>query len=159
VIARANDVDLLQVLRRHKVDAAVADPPPVEMKDSVAIGLELAQRCYSPGDADVWLLAPADMPRLSSAVIDRLLDEHDPGNPHILVPRAGEKNGHPVLFPWPLAEEVPKLAANEGINALRQRFPWRGVQIADSAAFADLDTPEDYRRLGDSEGNWQPNVS
>jgi molybdenum cofactor cytidylyltransferase len=153
VVARADDVDLLEAIRRHDVDVALADPPPEEMKDSVAIGLDFARRLYSPRDADVWLLAPADMPRLNSAVIDRLLAEHDPNDPQILVPRSGEKSGHPVLFPWPLAGEVARLAANEGINVLRQRFPWRAVAIDDSAVFADLDTPEDYRRLGESEAN------
>ena len=149
VVARAGDEALLDALRRRNVDVALADPPPEEMKDSVAVGLAFARRTYAPGPGDVWLLAPADMPRLSSAVIDRLLAEHDSRSPQILVPQAGNRNGHPVLFPWGLAEEVEKLGANEGINVLRERSPWRAVGIDDSAAFDDLDTPEDYRRLRD----------
>jgi CTP:molybdopterin cytidylyltransferase MocA len=53
-----------------------------------------------------------------------------------------------VLFPWSLADEVAKLGPDEGINVLRDRFPCRAVEVDDSAAFDDLDTPEDYRRLG-----------
>jgi molybdenum cofactor cytidylyltransferase len=150
VVVRAGDQALVDAIRRCKVEAAFADPPPEEMKDSVAIGLEFARRMFAPGPQDVWLLAPADMPRLSPVVIDRLLAEHDPRSPQILVPRAGERNGHPVLFPWDLAREVSKLTAIEGINVLRQRFPWRAVPIDDSAVFDDLDTPEDYQNLADA---------
>jgi molybdenum cofactor cytidylyltransferase len=147
VVVRAGDQALVEAVRRHNVDTVLADRAPDEMKDSVALGLEFARKNYTPGPYDVWLLAPADMPRLSSAVIDTLLAEHDPNNPQILVPHARNKKGHPVLFPWSLAGEVAKLAADEGINVLRERFAWRAVEVADYSAFDDLDTPEEYRKL------------
>jgi molybdenum cofactor cytidylyltransferase len=152
VVIRADDESLRHAANRPGIDLVLVDPPPEEMKDSVALGLEFARRTYAPTSKDAWLLAPADMPRLSPAVIDLLLDEHDPDAPQILIPRAGGKNGHPVLFPWPLAREVAKLGATEGINVLRNRHSSRTVAIADSRAFDDLDTPEDYRKLDADRG-------
>jgi molybdenum cofactor cytidylyltransferase len=149
VVIRAEDTVLQETALRCGADVARADPPPEQMKDSVVVGLEYARRAWSPGPADVWLLAPADMPRLNPGIINLLLEEYDSGNPQILIPKAGDKNGHPVLFPWRLADEVRALGADEGINALRRRFPSRLVTIDDPAVFDDLDTPEDYRKLGD----------
>src|SRR5688500_6517850 len=145
LIVRAEDKALAQAARRHRVDVVRADPAPEQMKNSVALGLAFARQAYSPVSSDVWLLAPADMPRLAPAVIDRLLAEHDPRQPQILVPRAGQRSGHPVLFPWPLAGEVERLGPTEGINALRERFSQRWIACDDCSVFDDLDTPEDYR--------------
>jgi molybdenum cofactor cytidylyltransferase len=125
----------------------LADPPPEQMKDSVAAGLAFAEQAYTPQPSDVWLLAPADMPRLTPQIIDRVLAEHKPREPRILVPRAGAKTGHPVLFPWLLADAVGRLGHDEGINVLRERFSSRAVVWEDESAFADLDTPADYDTL------------
>ncbi|MBW3597844.1 MAG: nucleotidyltransferase family protein [Planctomycetes bacterium] len=149
VVVRKDDRDLLAALSGLDLAIVAADPPPPHMKDSVELGLSYAECAYSPESRDVWLLAPADMPRLSPETIDALLDQHDPAHPHILIPQAGGVTGHPVLFPWPLASEVARLRDDEGINVLRERFPHRMIPVA-AAGFADLDTPEDYRRLEDS---------
>jgi molybdenum cofactor cytidylyltransferase len=147
MVVRAEDAALAEAASRYEAALVRADPPPVHMKDSVARGLAYAHQAYAPGPCDVWLLAPADMPRLSPSIIDRLLDEHNPARPQILVPRVGPKNGHPVLFPWSLASEVERLGPHEGINILRDRFPRRALVFDDCSAFADLDTPQDFRQL------------
>jgi molybdenum cofactor cytidylyltransferase len=148
VVLRADDAPLAEVAGRYAVDLVKADPAPDQMKDSVALGLAQARQAWSPGPEDVWLLAPADMPRLSPQVIDRLLEEHQAHRPQILVPRAGGKNGHPVLFPWTLAAEVERLLPDEGINALRDWHGYRTIDLNDSSIFDDLDTPDDYAQLG-----------
>ena len=61
------------------------------------------------------------------------------------------RRGHPVLFPWPLAAEVDRLAGNEGLNTIVARHSVIEVEVGGAAPgatpFADLDTPEDYQRL------------
>ena len=141
--------------------AIVVAPPtaPPEMKDSVLAALtEIGSRFHPAADA-VWLLAPADMPRLSCRVIDALLDQHRPSQPAILVPtytsssscETGQgqvaRRGHPVLFPWPLAKDVAGLNENEGVNALLARGPVREIVLDEPSVLDDLDTIEDFRRL------------
>jgi molybdenum cofactor cytidylyltransferase len=119
------------------------------MKDSVAAGLAYVAEQFSPTDRDAWLLAPADMPLLSRDVIDQVVAEHSAQAeaPTILAPSHGGKRGHPVLFPWPLAAEVAQLAHDEGVNTIVQRRKVRELACDDAGVLADLDTPEDYRRL------------
>ncbi len=147
VVVRADDAELIEKCRAAGADVVAPAVPPPEMKVSVAHALSYVQSKFSPQPSDVWLLAPADMPRLSPQVVNQLLDEHDADSPAILVPVARGRSGHPVLFPWPLAAEVHKLAADEGVNALTARHVVREVTCDDPAILDDLDTPHDYQRL------------
>jgi molybdenum cofactor cytidylyltransferase len=169
-VVRGDDAQLAEVCRRAGAEVAVPETPPPEMKDSVAVGLEYIQKRFDPNADDAWLLAPADMPTLSPFVIDRLLAEHaeaaratnvgargrsakppsegrdSPGGATILVATFQGKRGHPVLFPWALAREVPLLAPHEGVNALLERHLVREVACSDATILDDLDTPAKYRR-------------
>lgn len=147
LVIRSEDNALAEIARRQRVEVVRVDPPPPHMKDSVLAGLDFAQRTYAPAATDVWLLAPADTPRLSARVINQVLDAHDPARPEILTPRHGDRNGHPVLFPWPLAAHVATLGPDEGINVLRSRLPHRSVLTDDPTITDDLDTPDDYQCL------------
>lgn len=137
--------------------AHVVVPPvgPAEMKDSVALGLAWIEARFAPPADAAWLLAPADMPLLSSQIIDTLLAAHQDNccagqaaaPLSILVPTSSGRRGHPVLFPWPLAAEVQKLAAGEGVNALFRRAAVHQIECGAAATPADIDTPGDYQRV------------
>jgi molybdenum cofactor cytidylyltransferase len=87
VVTRHDQGDLRE---RHgglpRVAFLAADPPPPEMKDSVLVALRYIADQFAPAPADVWLLAPADMPRLPSQVVNDLLAAHDVAAPRILKP-------------------------------------------------------------------------
>jgi len=152
VVVRPGDQQLAEACRSYGAEVLMAETPPAEMKVSVQLALSFLQR-YTPAADFAWLLAPADMPRLSPAIIGRLLDEHEAASAEertILVPTIFGKQGHPVLFPWSLAEQVFQLAENEGVKALLNRNPVREIACDDLAArepFADVDTPVDYQKL------------
>ena len=147
VVVHPDDTELADVCRRAGAIVQVAATPPPDMKASVRLGLEWLDEHFAPTAADAWMLAPADVPELTSRQIDRVLAEFDPSAGEILVPVHAGRRGHPVLFPWPLAAEVPRLADDEGINALVKRHPVRELPNDDPGILTDLDTPEDYRRL------------
>lgn len=147
VVVRPDDEELATAVRQFDVDVVIPNEPPPEMKDSVRHALVHIERRYSPEPSDSWLLAPADMPRISSVVIDRLLKEQRPNSSEILVPEVAGKRGHPVLFPWSLAAEATRLPEREGLNSLVARHAARLVPCDEDAILEDLDTPEDYRRL------------
>ena len=147
VVVHPDDGELAEVCRAAGAEVVVPDGPPPQMRDSARRGLAYVQRRYTPESRDVWLLAPADMPRLSSAVIDQLLAAHRPQSPEILLPAIEGRRGHPVLFPWHLVDAVETLPAEDGVNALLARHPVRQISCSEASILDDLDTPEDYRRL------------
>jgi molybdenum cofactor cytidylyltransferase len=125
----------------------VLDPPPADMKASVQGALDHIQLHYQPTASDVWMLAPADMPRLSSALINHVLAAHQPDQPAIIAPRVGDRKGHPVLFPWEWAATVNQLGADQGIRELWVRHPGRTIAWEDEGPLEDIDTPDDYQQL------------
>jgi molybdenum cofactor cytidylyltransferase len=152
VVVDPRDEALARLCAQCGVQVVVPQNPPAEMKDSVRLGLDWAKSCH-PQSGDAFLVAPADMPALTVELIDRLIEAHaaspqgPEGMPSIWAPRHGTKRLHPVLFPWPLAQEVAQLGAGEGLNALVERHPVKYVEAPQDAIAWDFDTPEDYQRL------------
>ncbi|MEX2114373.1 MAG: nucleotidyltransferase family protein [Pirellulales bacterium] len=158
MVVHPDDAELAELARACGALVVRADAPPPQMKASIRLGLAEISRRFTPADRDAWLLAPADMPALSSEVIDRLIEAHRAlaadlhERPTIWAAAAGGRRGHPVLFPWSLAKEVEQLAADEGLNALVARHRVRTIEADASAVLQDLDTPEDYQRLRPADG-------
>lgn len=151
VIVDPRDDALARLCAQCGTQVVVPETPPAEMKDSVQLGLTWAQ-AHNPANDDAFLVAPADMPALTHEIIDRLIDAHvqsltHSGGPSIRAPRYGARRGHPVLFPWPLSAEVPRLGAGEGLNVLVARHGVEYVEATEDAIAEDFDTPEDYGRL------------
>jgi molybdenum cofactor cytidylyltransferase len=99
------------------------------------------------------------MPRLSVPIINRLIETHDRIASRMIAPLLAGKRGHPVLFPWALAARVFALQPDEGLNAIVETsdpllIPCDDLVISGENPFADIDTPDDFTRLG--EGQSQP---
>jgi molybdenum cofactor cytidylyltransferase len=149
VVLHPEDAALAEICRRTRAHTVVAPIPPPDMKASIQRGLEFVAARFAPSDNDVFLVAPADMPLLTSSAIDLVLAAHDPKQREILVPRAAGRRGHPVLFPWPLVTDVARLPADVGLNQLLRATTVRELETQQASILADLDTPEDYKRLQD----------
>jgi CTP:molybdopterin cytidylyltransferase MocA len=122
------------------------------MKASIRLGIDHLVEIDQPRDQDVWLVAPADMPGLSPAIIRELwrIAAEQPGR--ILIPMLAGRPGHPVLLPWSMAEQVATLDVGEGLNSLIERndplhAPCDRVVDPEARAFVDIDTPADLDRF------------
>ena len=150
VVVRPEDQALAAHCQRPGVHVLVPSESPAEMKISVQLAIAHLQERCQPSDTDAWLLAPADLPELSARLIDHVLAGYQPSAPRIVVPRVRDRRGHPVLFPWLLANELDQLGPDEGVSVLVKRHAPAEVDWQDDRMFADIDTPEDYRRLSGS---------
>ena len=153
VVVRPGDEALTSVVRSTGVELVVPAAPPPDMKASLQAALLHIEQHHAPTPRDAFLVAPADMPRLSPPIIDFLINQHNHQTSQILVPTLAGKKGHPVLFPAACAAEVFRLSAEQGLDALVRRRGAVLIACDDLApahgdeAFADIDTPEQYARL------------
>ena len=147
VIIRADDhalqVLLQNIRQRLSFEIVLADAPP-EMKDSFAAGWTHLQESSELSGNDVILMAPADMPHLSSAIINQLLDFHPQHPDSILAPEYQGRRGHPALFPETIAQAVSQLTSEQGLNTLWEQFPHHSVVVDTDDSFGDFDTPQDW---------------
>ena len=163
VVRPGDDAALRELVSRFcgtRVDLAVPATPPPDMKASIQAALKHIEVRFAPSTDDGFLVAPADMPRLSAAIVDRLIEQHLVGpQPSIFVPIIAGRRGHPTLFSWQLAADVHRLAGNEGLNCIVDRQQPALVRCEDLVAsgeypFADIDTHEQYQQMTDKE--YQP---
>ncbi|MCK2095278.1 NTP transferase domain-containing protein [Thauera aromatica] len=150
--ARASRACALTVVLGHEagaVEAALAgsgagfarNPDPAQgMSSSLRVGITaLADEI----DAVVVLLG--DMPRITAAHVDRLIEAFDPAQPAIIVPEHQGRRGNPVLWPRAFFAEMCALTGDQGARGLLERYPERVVRVAvdDEAIFIDVDRPAD----------------
>lgn len=154
VIVRRGDAALIDRAKGDKTELVVPPIDPAEMKISVQHGLRHVEKHHRPKANDAWLLAPADLPRLSPRMIDAVIEAYASGRGRAVVPSVAGRRGHPVLFPWSRTADVFTLGQGEGIDRLLSRIDVETVtlsdpSLSDPSLFEDIDRPEDYKRLLD----------
>jgi CTP:molybdopterin cytidylyltransferase MocA len=123
--------------------------PTADMRTTVERGLDWIEERFHPADDAGWLLAPADHPAIAPEVVARLLAAGADPAASIAIPVHGTRRGHPTFFRWRHAAGIRQLAPDRGINAFIRLHAGETCELAveDPGTVADLDTPDDYRRL------------
>lgn len=149
VVVRPGDDVLRTEAESAGATVVVPSSPPPDMRASVAHALDDISRRLSPTDNDSWLLVPADHPVLEDQVVRSIAETWLSGNAKILVPTCNGRRGHPTLFRWELARDVPEIPEDRGLDWLLDKYAGQveKFEIADESILCDLDTPEDYERL------------
>lgn len=123
--------------------------PPPEMRESVEHAVAEIARRHQPRPDDGWLLIPADHPLISAALLDELIQAWRTHRPRILIPVAAGRRGHPVFFFWSLADQVPAIPPERGLNWLVKANASDVLEhpVRDPAPLLDMDDPTDYERI------------
>ena len=145
VVVRQADSELAAVCKRWPVRVVQPPTDPRDMKESVQIGLRVIVRDFQPTCQDRCFVAPADLPTLSSRIIDRLIAAESNAST-IVVPQFGDQQGHPALLPWSITDEIFRLGEDEGVNRVVARHEKRMIAFSPQEAVNDVDTLADYRR-------------
>jgi len=122
----------------------VADSPQVA---SLRAGL----RALGP-EVRAAVVTPVDVPRADPETVRALAAAFAQSGAPVAQPFDGARHGHPVLFAravWPelMAEPLP-----DGARTVIHAHAAERAEVRVPALPADVDTPEDYRRLLEGEG-------
>lgn len=154
--ARASRACALTVVLGHEageVEAALAgsgagfarNPDPAQgMSSSLRVGITALA-----DDIDAVVVLLGDMPRITAAHVDCLIEAFDPAQPAIIVPEHQGRRGNPVLWPRAFFAEMCALAGDQGARGLIERYPEQVVRVPvdDDAIFIDVDRPADLVAL------------
>ncbi len=111
------------------------------MGTSIQAGLQAAERRGTTG----IILALADQPLVTSAMLDRLVDAHaDTGMPIVASQYAGTV-GVPVFFSSEYFGQLLALAPDQGCKGVIVKSGDAALRIDCPEAAVDVDTPEDYK--------------
>lgn len=94
-------------------------------------------------------LWPVDRPHVLVTTVQALADGFRQTGRAIVVPRVGERRGHPVLFARAVFQELLEVPETEGARAVVRRDRERvlEVPVEDPAVLEDLNTPGQYQDL------------
>ena len=155
IVTRHDD----EILHRHcrsipRVELVVADEDPEDMKRSVLLAIGHLSH-DSPKPEDRWMLAPADLPTLTTSLIYVVI-ESSRDSSKITVPHFDRRPGHPISVPWRLADHVEQLGPDEGINRLLEHHATESINLPMDQYPQDIDTEEEYQRLLREHGMGRP---
>ncbi len=141
---------LAELVERFSLEVVVNPQPEKGMLSSIIIGLNRI-----PPEAEAMVVILGDQPAITSSLIDLLIIGYRVKGTGIIVPVYEKKRGHPVLIDLKYREEISRLNPEVGLRALLREHPddILEVPVSEPAAVSDLDTPEDYLRLCDQQGN------
>jgi molybdenum cofactor cytidylyltransferase len=146
VVGRSDDVEL-----QREVDSAGArfvtnpDADAGGQLSSLLCGLHKADR---PGIRGL-MVTPVDAPMVTPETISRLIDVFRTTSAPIVRPRYQGRNGHPVIFSRELFDDLRHASPATGAKAVLRAHENSiiNVDVDDPGVVADIDTPEDYKKL------------
>ncbi|MFC0402000.1 nucleotidyltransferase family protein [Paraburkholderia rhizosphaerae] len=139
-VVRPGSDPLARVLNDAGCDVVFSTDAQRGMGASLAAGVEASD------DAQSWIVALADMPRIAIETIEaiaRMLD----GGASIVAPVYRGQRGHPVGFGAAHRDALLALDGDTGARALFALPTVTRVEVDDAGILADIDTPEDLRKL------------
>jgi molybdenum cofactor cytidylyltransferase len=115
---------------------------------SIRIGLTAMEK-EEPGMAAV-ILAVADQPQLTPALLDSLIDESRVTGKKIIAAQYAGVPGPPALFGASFFAQLKTLQGDEGARRLLRENPDAVGLVPFPDGAMDVDTREDVARLGDA---------
>ena len=104
-----------------------------------------------PNDAGAAIFLLADQPQAPATLARSLVERHTETLAPIIVPLVDGQRGNPVLFDRQTFPDLLGLQGDTGGRALFSRYPVAWLPWHDARLLLDIDTPEDYQSLLESE--------
>lgn len=148
LVVAAGDEELREWARAAGLVTAVNPEPGRGMLSSIREGIAALGGAAALAERNETLLvSPADLPALRPETVAAVL--RAAGRAPLAVPVHRGRRGHPLAIAPRLVPEIEALDLAVGLRQLLDRHAAGvlEVEVDDSGAVEDVDTPEDYRRL------------
>jgi len=127
--------------------AVVRNPDPSRGQlSSLWVGMDAVRAPRPPG----LLVTLVDVPLVSASTVRTVLEAWQRTGAPVVRPARGDRHGHPVIFDRAVFEELRRAPLDTGAKAVVQAHAADvvDVPVEDEGAVVDIDTPEQYRRMG-----------
>jgi CTP:molybdopterin cytidylyltransferase MocA len=138
-----------EIQKRVSIPAIVFNP---DYEKGMITSFQAGIHALPSGTAATFLFL-VDHPLVSPATIEALAAKADRNR--IVVPTFEGRRGHPVLFGATIIGEIAGLPSSQGANVVVRKDPSRvlAVPVDDHGILVDIDTPEEFRKLGEIENS------
>lgn len=103
---------------------------------------------FLPGETRAVLVVLGDQPKISTTVVNKLIDAYKSSGKGIVLPVYKKERGHPVLIDVKYGEEVENLSPEVGLRGTVYNHPEDilEVEVETLSIFQDIDYMEDYKK-------------
>ena len=137
----------LQFSADSRFSTVINDDPETEMLASILLGVDAIKGSHQPDDRDAFLVCPGDMPNISGRTVRTCAREYRAHPGSIIIAVANKKNGHPIVVPFGLREDV-QACRGEGLKKMLATHAELVRHVAtDATTQTDIDTQTDYDAL------------
>lgn len=110
------------------------------------MGASLAAGVEASADAEGWIVALADMPRIAITTIEAVAQALD-GGASLVAPFYQGQRGHPVGFGTEHRDALLSLDGDTGAKSLFMSQQVTRLNVDDAGVLRDVDTPADLRGM------------
>jgi molybdenum cofactor cytidylyltransferase len=139
-VVRPGSEALAHLLNEAGCDVVFAPAAERGMGASLAAGIEAS------ADAEGWIVALADMPRIATTTIEEVARALD-GGASLVAPFYQGQRGHPVGFGAEHRDALLTLDGDTGAKSLLMSQHVTRLDVDDPGILRDVDTPEDLRKI------------
>lgn len=139
-VVRPGSDTLARLLNDAGCDVVFAHDAERGMGASLAAGIEAS------ADAEGWIVALADMPRISIPTIEALARTLDDGA-SLVAPFYQGQRGHPVGFGIEHRDALMMLDGDTGARSLLMSQQFARLDVDDPGILRDVDTPDDLLKV------------
>ncbi len=102
-----------------------------------------------PDGIEAAMFTLVDHPAVEAATLDRLISERERTEAPLVIPRLGERRGHPVIASRAILDDMLRLPSDESPKSVVRRHQDRTlyVDVDDAGVLKDIDRPSDYETL------------
>jgi molybdenum cofactor cytidylyltransferase len=146
VITRPDNHRLIDYFDTHHIEYSVCLDAHLGMGNSIADGVKSNQDWYG------WIIALADMPNLSTDILEILIDKINSHPDEIIRLNIFKEDrntpSHPVYFPKEYGFKLSQLSGDNGARKLitKQHL----INVSDELLLLDIDTPEALTKANES---------
>ncbi|HET7460008.1 MAG TPA: nucleotidyltransferase family protein [Longimicrobium sp.] len=123
-------------------DVAVNPDPASEQVDSLRAGLRALE-----DEAEAAVVLPVDVPGVTAELVGAVIGVFRARAAPVVQPYDGTRHGHPVLFARAVWPELLHGDLPDGARTVIHAHAAERAEVRVPRLHADVDTPDDYRRL------------
>src|SRR5207302_3522937 len=127
--------ELIPLARASGAEVLALTEETPDVRATVEQGLAWLEERFHPGDADDWLLLPADHPTLDATLVRQVLAARAAlPSGRIIIPTYQGRRGHPTLISWQHVTGIRTLPKGQGLNAYLRRQAGVAVELTVDSA-------------------------
>ena len=148
VVLGYNANDIAPKIRHLPVRTVVNEDYSKGQLSSLNVAIRSLEAEKDAANIDGVLVHLVDHPYLRHALVDHMIDCFYESKKLIVVPRHGDKRGHPVIFSKQLFSEILNAPLEGGAKAVVRAHQDETLEIEteDEGVTVDIDTPAEYRQ-------------